>query len=295
VRGSSRDFVADVLGDLRAGLDATQIDVCEPSSEAKVPPLASVAVVAGETAPLAFVIEVVDSVTKKRVARSVDLGDLPADGRALALAVATEELLRATWAELALRGVRKPETAAPPEVRAAVETSGSGSAFEALGARVSFEYYGGGQTHYGGDAFWIHPLGGWFGLELAIGARNALTVSAPHGTISAGALAAQLALKPTLIRLTDFEVAALVGVQAARVTFTAEPEGQTTKRDASGFTLYGRGGFAFALGDARSLRSHTHFGAGVPLSAFSAADGGHVATGVSEFEIFATTGISLGF
>jgi len=295
MRGANADFAAAMLGDLRAGLAETQIEVCTASAAARRRPLARVSIDENAGDRLVFTIEVTDSVTLKRVARSVSLAELPADGRAFALAVATEELLRATWAELALRGVRKPNAAAPPEVRRVVEPKAPPQPSRAVGARLAFEHYRGGQTHYGGDAFWINPIGGWLGVELALGARSGLTVSAPHGSISGSSLVLALALKPLLLRATDVELDALLGAQAARVTFDAEGAGSAAGRQASGYTLYARGGFALALGGPSSLRSHTHLGAGIPLRAFSAADEGRIATGVSELEIFATTGISLGF
>lgn len=292
--GTSAELAAEMLRDLRAGLASTRIDVCAVGSADRARPLARVSIAPVAPGSLAFSIEVTDSVTLKRVARDVDLADLPADGRAFALAVAVEELLRASWAELALRGVRKPETAAPPEVRAAVERpEAPARSSQAVGARVAFEHYDGGQTHYGGDAFWIRRAGNWLSLELALGARNALSVGAPSGTISASAFTLGLALKPALVRLTDFEVSALLGLHGARVRFDAEPRAGAAAQAAHGFALYGRGGFAFALGRG-TLRSHTHVGAGLPLNAFSASDGGRVVTGVSELEVFATTGISLG-
>lgn len=296
VQGAARELAAEMLSDLRAGLASTRIDVCEAGSAIAARPLASLEITAVAAGSLAFAIEVTDSVTLKRVARDVNLAQLPGDGRAFALAVAAEELLRATWAELALRGVKRPETAAPPEVRAVVEPREAEPArFDAFGARVAFEHYGGGQTHYGGDVFWFHPVGSWLGLEIGAGARNGLTVSAPDGSISGSALVLGLSLKPSLLRLTDFEIAALLGLHASRVSFDAEADSQATSRAASGYALYGRAGFAFVLGSQRSLRSQTQLGTGVPLSTFSATDGGRVATGVSELEVFATTGISLGF
>lgn len=74
---------------------------------------------APEATTLSLVID--DAVTHKRVQRDVDLGDLPSSGRARALALAASELLRASWAELALPPPRAtPAPTAPPAVRRAV-------------------------------------------------------------------------------------------------------------------------------------------------------------------------------
>ncbi|MFO0628599.1 MAG: hypothetical protein U0325_23700 [Polyangiales bacterium] len=64
----------------------------------------------------AVVLEVDDALTNKSVRREVDLGDVPSSGRPRALALAAAELLRASWAELAL----PPPRATPAPVRLAV-------------------------------------------------------------------------------------------------------------------------------------------------------------------------------
>ncbi len=61
-----------------------------------------------------------DLLTRKTVRREVALDDIPADGRARALALAIAELLRASWAELAVAGSHATEAPAPPAVRRAV-------------------------------------------------------------------------------------------------------------------------------------------------------------------------------
>ena len=64
------------------------------------------------------IIELDDRTTQKRVARDVRLDRVPPAGRALALAIAIDELLRASWAELTMREhepEHMPEQAAVPE------------------------------------------------------------------------------------------------------------------------------------------------------------------------------------
>ena len=128
-------FAHAVRSDLRAGLAPSSIEVCEAGS---TEPLARV--VLRQVDGARYSLDVTDSVTKKRLGRDLSLEKLPADGRALALAVAAEELLRASWAELALRGVHSAQTAAPPEVQAVVEKSAPlptpPRRYTALGARL---------------------------------------------------------------------------------------------------------------------------------------------------------------
>ncbi len=164
-------FSAAVLAELRAGLRPSSIDVCE-SAGSTTEPLAQLSIAEVSGSASQYRLDVTDSVTHKRVARDLSLEKLPADGRALALAVAAEELLRASWAELALRGPHSAQTAAPPEVRAVVESEPAPpepARFKAFGARLAFEHFRGGQTHFGGDAFTELPLGRVASVLAALG------------------------------------------------------------------------------------------------------------------------------
>src|SRR5688572_20360489 len=141
-------FSDAIRAELRAGLLPSNIDVCAATPGVAAEPLANVTIEPVDEKSARYRLDVTDSVTKKRVARDLTLDKLPLDGRALALAVAAEELLRASWAELALRGVHSAQTAAPPEVRAVVEQAEPRPAplrrFTAPGARVAFEHFLGG-------------------------------------------------------------------------------------------------------------------------------------------------------
>jgi hypothetical protein len=139
-------------------------------------------------------VEVHDSVTAKRVGRDVDLRTTPPDGRALVLAVEADELLRATWAELALKDSPTSHTEVPPVVRRAVETSMATTPVAlaspprgAVGARGAVERFtgsatrGGGITLLGGDLrgeLWAAPR---WGAALAVGYRFAPTLQSELG------------------------------------------------------------------------------------------------------------------
>ena len=103
-----------------------------------------------DTAKATVDIEVRDAVTRKRVRRDVDLSRIPDDGRAAAIAIEADELLRASWAEIALdtARAREAQAAARPQVVGSVQQvlaparaeSGGG-----LGARAAVEHYFGGR------------------------------------------------------------------------------------------------------------------------------------------------------
>ena len=290
-------FAAAVRSDLRAGLAPSRIEVCAEDSQPEAEPLARVTIKQVDEAGARYSLDVTDSVTKKRVGRDLSLEKLPADGRPLALAVAAEELLRASWAELALRGVHSPQTAAPPEVRAVVEKSEQPPAaprrFPALGARLAFEHFLGGQTHYGADLFGVVPIGSVAGGFIAAGARRALSEQAPHGSIAASALSAELGVTLTFLHQNAYELGAFVSGRLLRLSFEPSAPPGVVASQHSGLAATSRVGLAFSFGRSGLLRSYSALGAGLPLRSFSASDSGGTITGASQLELFASTGLAL--
>ncbi len=83
--------------------------------------LASIQFVCGDPrTPHAVRVEIDDHVTRKRLTRDFDLSSLPERSRPRALALGAAELLRASWAELALPTVPAAEVAVPPDLRRAI-------------------------------------------------------------------------------------------------------------------------------------------------------------------------------
>jgi len=290
-------FADVVRSDLRAGLAPSNIEICETNASNGSEPLASVALEQIEPGAARYSLDVTDSVTQKRVGRDLSLDKLPADGRAFALAVAAEELLRATWAELALRGADRPQTAAPPEVRAIVDRSGQPPAAPrrtaGFGARLAFEHFLGGQTHSGVDLFGVVPLAGVAAGLVAIGARRALSEQAPNGSIGASALSAELGLSLAFVQRGGLDLSAFVSERLLRVSFEPEAEPGAAASAAHGLALTSRVGLGLAFGRLGLVRSYSALGAGLPLKSFSAADTQTTITGASKLELFASTGIAL--
>jgi hypothetical protein len=284
-----------VRSELRAGLVSSHIDVCAQGAGPAAEPLARVSFTPVGEGSTRYSLDVTDSVTHKRVGRDLSLEKLPADGRALALAVAAEELLRASWAELALRGVHSPDTAPPPEVRAVVERARPAPAppsrSTALGARLAFEHFFGGQTHFGGDAVLLLPLGAFTGASVALGGRRALSEQAPHGSIGARALAAELGLSVLLVQRPGLELGAGVSGRALWLTFEPASAGTAQASTQSGLAFIARAGLSLVFGT--KLKSFASLGAGLPLRSFSASDSGAEVTGASGLELFAATGLAL--
>jgi hypothetical protein len=112
--GFDAHLAEEVRKDLEAELAPRGFGVC-PSRAAQGELVAAVTFVQPEPALVAIQVE--DRATGKRVARDVRLARIPAGGVALAIAIAADELLRASWAELILRRNRDegPASEAPPE------------------------------------------------------------------------------------------------------------------------------------------------------------------------------------
>jgi hypothetical protein len=288
-----------VRSDLRAGLAPSSIQVCAEPPPKGAEPLARVTIKPSDRSGARFSLDVTDSVTKKRIGRDVSLAQLPSEGRAFALAVAAEELLRASWAELALRGAHTVRSAPPPEVRAVVEEVTPAQVEPrplralALGGRLAFEHFLGGQTHFGADLFAVTPLGRVAGGVFALGARRGLSVQAPHGAVAASALSAEAGISLAFVQQPGISLDAFVSGRLLRLEFEPEAEPGSRASPESGWVVTSRAGLMLSFGRRGLLRSYSALGAGLPLQSFAASDSGRVITGATELELFASTGLAL--
>jgi hypothetical protein len=293
-------FVSELLGDLGAGLREQGIDACA-AEQGRGRPVARVTLRSSPGEPLRVGIEVSDAVTDKRLERTVDLKRLPEDGRAFALAVATDELLRASWVELQLARREPPPEAPPPEVRRAAEralpagprASKSELDERALGIRLATEHFTAGQTHFGVDGVMFLPLDGPFGLEVALGARKALDARAPHGTIAASAIGGSLTGFFTLVEASSLALDLGLGARALRVSFDASAKDGAVADDKARFALTSRAALGLRVGG--TVRASLLAGAGVPLVGVKASEGEREVTGVAGAELFLSTGLEVTF
>ncbi len=199
--------VPEVTTQLRAGLAARGVDVCATAPSGGPSPIATLVISRVEGKESDLVLEVRDAVTEKWVERDLDLHSTPLDEQALAIAVDADELLRATWAELALKDAPATRAVVPPEVRDIVAASiavapaeASASSRWTMGLRGSVERFTGGLTFLGGDVrneYWFAPR---WSLGVAVGYRLTPSVSSSLGEVSAsglhGALGGAFALTP---------------------------------------------------------------------------------------------------
>lgn len=195
-------LMEEVRTDLAAELEQRGMAVCAEDT-ARAPAV----VVDVHPANGALVIELDDRVTAKRVARDLSLSKIPENGRALAVAIAIDELLRASWAELELapRPVEPSSEPSSAELLPRTETrtvNARGRISPPSPERSGFDLalalgYVGAKEHF--DAFTLraqattYPLGaGW--AELRAGALQSVSVASERGDVSARGFTGQLAL-----------------------------------------------------------------------------------------------------
>lgn len=135
----------------------------------------------------------------KRVSRDIDLLHIPEDGRALVIAQAADELLRASWAELLVADAPKPRREVPPEIVRAVSPPAPPSP-EAraprveLGASVALEHFGSGLTQVGPDvSVGIFPFPR-VGAIARAGIRSGARAEAATGSVDPSSIVMALAL-----------------------------------------------------------------------------------------------------
>jgi hypothetical protein len=247
-------------------------------------------------APLVSV-EVQDELTNKRVLRDLRLATIAPDARALALAQAADELLRASWVELRLQDAPAPIRPAPQVVQKTVELPVVGGASaplsRVLGARFAGEIYGGGLRLMGADAYIAFWLAEHFGISVAIGARASARVPAPHGSVDASALTASagtmVALWP---RDARFNVLLNLIVHVGELALTGRGNMMSVRSQSQmAFIVSGRLDIRSVLRLTEGLQIELGLGPGVSLRAASANDTDSAVVSTRGLELHGTLGV----
>ena len=285
-------FRSRVLGELQGALAAQDMVACE---EAQVAGRETVAHVELRTLGLprvAVVIEVSDRVTQKRLARDLDLASFPEDGRALALAVASDELLRASWMELAMADAPEPALPPPPQVTRTVtrEIERASPSSTEIGVRFATEAYSGGEAHLGGDVFFAHGLGEHGRITLFAGARRGLARDGQHGSVTASAIGGGLAIGWLPID-GDVRPGLELGVRAAQVFFAAEADPGGTARNDGGVVVVPTLAATLVLEPLDGLVIDLALGGGIAARGVAAIDAGARVTGATGAVLVGHAGI----
>ncbi|MDB5216833.1 MAG: hypothetical protein JWO86_4760 [Myxococcaceae bacterium] len=192
---------------LKVALAARSFDLCASGDAAGA--VAELDISQGSASGVSLSLSVRDQVTDKRVAREIDLRGIPEDGRALVIADAADELLRASWAELLVADAPKPKRDVPPEITRALPTLEAASPAPAprdeppiveVGVDAAVEHYASGHTQLGPDlSVGVFPLAR-LGAVARVGIRSAAHADSAAGSVDpsgvAGAFAILLAALP---------------------------------------------------------------------------------------------------
>ncbi len=294
-------FRKQVLSNLQATLRDQGFSLCTNQAlEARAP--ATVEIRTHELPRVSVGIEIRDRVTRKRVSRSVDLAEFPQDARALALAVASDELLRASWMELALSDsaafVRPP----PPAVRNTVARETRQAARTWLGLAFAWESYRGGEHHLGGDFTLTH----WFrsrirrrpprwGLDLSLGGRSGLRAQSTSGSVRATVFSAGLVLLVRLASGSTSGLSALLGTRIAYVSFEGDARAPARDDQKAGILGEARIGLRASLRVHRAIKLRIDGGALVPIQGVEAQDGEERVTAATSVGAFLNSGVAFGF
>ncbi|MCA9643717.1 MAG: hypothetical protein H6718_00745 [Polyangiaceae bacterium] len=287
-----------VLEHLRRGFEVYGVAVCEREAAPARQPLAEVRFAATDADSVSLSVDVKDRVTQKRVGRDVDVRGYSREAQALAIAIATEELVRASWVELELESPREQQTAAPrastpaPDVvhRVNQDSIGTAAAGLRIDVRGAFEFYAGGQTHLGGDLTLRQNLTGDLGLGFALGPRLALRDTSRLGSVDAKLMAGETFLFLDLLHGEMLRLGWEVGVRGGLVRFESDPtSGAEVTRSAGLLVAKTSIGLDLALDTTWYLALNA--GVGHTLVGATATGRGRELTGVSGLELHSSLGL----
>lgn len=284
---------ARVVSDLSHSLAPQGIDVCSETPSTGPAPLAALNIDLSGANKANVEILLSDSVTHKRVARELDLEKIPEDGRDLAVAIEADELLRASWAELALDTERARRSKPQPEVVKSVDqVLAPRRATSALGfeARLAAEHFSD-VDWFGGEAALRVRLASRWSWELAAGVRLSPERDAPHGNVSA--LNAGLGTR-VLLRVAGSEAASLhlgAGLIAARAEFRGDATSGARADSYADWLIVARASALGRIALGRTLGVSAGLSVGDALRAVEVTDAGRVVAAARGLELGATLGL----
>jgi hypothetical protein len=282
-----------IASELRADLEDQSIGVCD---DPKAGAPAARIVISEANGGVSIRLEVKDAITSKEVARSIDTSSIPPDGRALAIALAAAELLRASWAELTLRDA--PPTPVPAPVRRIVERSlrepahAEAPRIVGLGVAFATEAFTSGFVRFGADVRGSVDLGSRLSFGLSAGFRRALSRTGPDGQVDAEALLfsadGAYALFP---RTRRYGLEPFVRFIVVPIAFHAAPTGGAATTTATLVGIETAGGLRGRFSLTRNLALVAEVGGGAALRSADAKDGDVVVATTSGGFVLGSLGV----
>lgn len=295
VQGPGSAALAKPLLDrLRAELAPHQIAVCSEAGTGQ--PLADIRIVGASQQLVGIEVRIDDAVTKKQIARSLDLRALPPDAHVLTIALGAAELLRASWAEIRIHREKAQESEVPQSVRDTVDESlERPTPSGAFALHLAAEGFSKGLRQVGADVAGRVNVAGPFSLTLRLGARQAASARTEDGLIRANAW---IIGTGGLLRVTPPHARAVVGLTAhldcVREQFFAEPIAGASATTLSGIGYLGSVGVFGGIPLGLSMHIDAEIDAGVVIKGVSARDGERVAVAMNGRWVGGALGLSFG-
>jgi hypothetical protein len=286
-----------VIEHLRAEFSSQGIDVCSLPSAAASPPLATLKITRDSPNAAEVRAWANDAVTHKELTRRLSLEGLPADTHAMAIALGASELVTASWIELRLGAAREQRAHAPASVQSVVAASeGDSKRHGSIAIRAATDAFTAGVRQFGLDASLRVLLAKDFNAALRLGARSAMQVAAPHGSVAASGWALGVGASWTMARPTrgvSLELDATSNFQY--IDFNPSPDRRAVAHSASGFAWWVAGGVGSELALAGQLAFELGVEAGVVILPVTATDAGIAVTGIAQGVVAGHAGIRVPF
>jgi hypothetical protein len=293
---NNAELAQEIKVDLSAELASRSIAVCEQEQPRGAP----LALVTLRSEGDLVSIEVDDRTTQKRVSRDLHVDTIPQSGRALATAIAIDELLRASWAELALFARTPPAPAPvapppPPPQKPAAPPKPTAPAARKLGLSVSLGFA---HARESWDAFstnlrasfWPWP---WAWVELGASLQGALDVESSLGRISGRAAGADVTLGLCPARTKRFFGCGGIRSGVDFVAYQAHAGAGASADAGSGTAVRMEGVGMLGLYFSRHWFVMTQLALGYPLQSVVAADAHGPVMGASSVLVSGALGVGV--
>jgi len=287
VDGAPEGFRREIVASIENALAGREVRLCgwEPLCTRPV----AAARVAFEHGAARIQLTVEDALFRKTVSRDLELGAMPMDAWPLAIAVGLDELLRASWAEMAL--VDAPAPPSPPPAPIAKSVASTAKPMSpptapmppnALFAAADGVFLSSGAAGFGASLGYERRLGNRLVLGIAARWWRAFEARSENGTLSAVLFGGGLALHVVLFEKPGaMAFRAVARADAYGVRFSPSPDDDATGDALTLFSLFGDVGIDVVVPLTSHLAVTGALVLAVPIARAEATDDGEAALSVS--------------
>jgi hypothetical protein len=235
-----------LVSQLRAALSRRSLDRCDES-------IATIVLATSDESAVRIAIVVRDAITNKTIERTAKLGDIPRDARAFALAQMSDELLRASWAELAVEDAPPPVVVVPGPVREQIPVAKPATTRLGIDVAIAIDHFTESYDQIGVDGMlhvWFLPR---LGLVVRGGPRFALAQTTSAGPLVGNGALTSIGPAFTLGRWSRFTL----GIEAEIGMLYARLESHTRSADGIAAIIVGTAQASFRVAP------HVHVGVSI--------------------------------